>query len=209
MVPSAPKVASVKRERPPNTGENSWQRPRKRCQAQNPHCNLETGKSALSGATETLACTICCSEPGFCRECKCVLCCKAFWPDTDETNLIRCMNRPIPGGAGICGHAAHLECAVKSQLARVVKKNGIDVEYICRRCDRKTNLRDAVARLIESVGRTIARPKVEKNLQLAMQIMQDSQQGVVAGRSLTSLIDVALKKVSLLSFLLPALLNLR
>lgn len=184
-----------------HTGDSSCQRPKKKCRAGNPHCYLETGKSSVSGAAETLVCHICCSEPGFCRECKCILCCKAFKLDTDDIDVIRCLNRPI-AGAGICNHAAHLECAVNSQLAGVIKKNGLDVEYMCRRCDRKTDLRESVSRLIESMGRTTLQSKVERNLQLALRIMQDSQDGEnLPSRTLSVLIEKVLKKVNALFFL--------
>lgn len=184
----------------PHAGDSSCQRPKKRCRAGNPHCYLETGKSGVSGAAETLVCHICCSEPGFCRECKCILCCKAFTPDTDDNDIIRCLNRPITG-AGICNHAAHLECAVNSQLAGVIKKNGLDVEYMCRRCDRKTDLRESVSRLIESMGRITSQSKVERNLRLALRIMQDPQDGAnLPSRTLSVLIEKVLKKVSVLFF---------
>lgn len=202
LVCLAPKAPHTKRDKiSPQAGDSNCQRPKKRCRAGNPHCYLETGKSSDSGAAETLICHICCSEPGFCRECKCILCCKAFTVDTDDIDVIRCLNRPITG-AGVCNHAAHLECAVNSQLAGVIKKNGLDVEYMCRRCDRKTDLRECVSRLIESMGRITSQSKVERNLRLALRIMQDSQDGAnLPSRTLSVLIEKVLKKVSALLLL--------
>jgi hypothetical protein len=57
-------------------------------------------------------------------------------------------------------------------MAGVVKHNGLDMEYLCRRCDSKMDLRDLITRLVEVMGKTTVRQKVEKSLQLALQIMQ-------------------------------------
>lgn len=126
-----------KRDEPlPVDEDDNWLKSRKHCSAGNPDCILSKAEESTSTPLESLVCHICCSEPGFCRECKCILCCEFFRPNADDFSVIRCLNFPVPG-QGICGHAAHLECAMNSQLAGVTK-NGLEVEYTCRRCDMKT-----------------------------------------------------------------------
>jgi len=194
---TAVEAAERTRERP-LLEDVSWQsaqkRSRKQCQAKNPNCSLERGTSILSGTMEGLDCDICCSEPRFCRECKCIICCQVINPDPDVSTFFQCMHRP--SGLGVCGHAAHLECALKSEMAGVVKHNGLDMEYLCRRCDNKMDLRDLITCLVEVMGKTIVRQKVEKSLQLALQIMQDTQNGGFGGRILEYLVGITLEKVS-------------
>jgi membrane-associated protease RseP (regulator of RpoE activity) len=81
-------------------------------------------------------------------------------------------------------------------MAGVVKHSGLDMEYLCRRCDSKIDLRDLITRLVEVMGKTTVRQKVEKSLQLALQIMQDTQNGGFGGRILEYLVGITLKKVS-------------
>ncbi|KAL2609166.1 hypothetical protein R1flu_027739 [Riccia fluitans] len=173
----------------------STKRVRMRCRAGNPKCDTEMGRSVMSsGVVPASDCDICCAEPGFCRECKCILCCEDIPPDAGDCNFVRCLNRVSLEG-GICGHGAHLECALKARMAGVVKESSLDMEYLCRRCDSKTDLRELVTRLLEAVGNTVKRPVAEKYLQLALQIMQGTEHGGSGARVLESLVQSALKKV--------------
>jgi len=81
-------------------------------------------------------------------------------------------------------------------MAGVVKHNGLDMEYLCRRCDSKMDLRDLITCLVEVMGKMTVRQKVEKSLQLALQIMQVTQNGGFGGRILECLVGITLKKVS-------------
>ena len=188
--------SSVKRDKPsPTFGEENEQKSKRQCQAGNPHCLLTKAKDTGSESLGTLACHICCSEPGFCRECKCVLCCKFFAPDADDFSIIRCLNSPT-SGLGICGHAAHLECALDSQLAGVIKKIGLDMEYMCRRCDRKTDLKETVSRLVsEFMNKTATESKVENSLQLLLRVVQDPEDEARNAGKLQTTLLAALKKV--------------
>jgi hypothetical protein len=58
------------------------------------------------------------------------------------------------------------------------------------------DLRDLIACLVEVKGKTTIRQKVEKSLQLALQIMQVTQNGGFGGRILEYLVGITLKKVS-------------
>ncbi|XP_024384987.1 uncharacterized protein [Physcomitrium patens] len=166
---------TTNRDKPPSLYEDDGcQKLKKRCRAGNPDCLLEQGKGDVPKPLQNLACRICCSEPSFCRECKCILCCGSFLADADGISIIRCLNSPV-SGHGICGHASHLECALNSQLAGSIKKSGLDMEYMCRRCDRKTDLRRTFSRLIGVMNKTATQSKVENSLQLALRIVQDPE----------------------------------
>lgn len=80
-------------------------------------------------------------------------------------------------------------------MAGVVKERELDMEYLCRRCDRKTDLRELVTRLLEAVGNTVQRDVAEKSLELALQIMQGTEHGGNGARVLESLVQTALRKV--------------
>ncbi|KAG0588664.1 hypothetical protein KC19_2G260300 [Ceratodon purpureus] len=185
---------SVKRDKPSDIEENE-QKSKKQCQAGNPHCVLTKAKHSESESLGVLACHICCSEPSFCRECKCILCCKFFAPDADDFSIIRCLNSPT-SAQGICGHAAHLECALDSRLAGVIKKSGLDMEYMCRRCDRKTDLKEIVGRLVsEFMSKTATESKVENSLQLLLRVVQDPEEEARNSGKLQTTLIGALKKV--------------
>lgn len=199
-VPDNKRVGSAKREATgkrdkPTDGEDNWLMSKRQCRAGNPHCTLTKGKNNVSESAESLVCHICCLEPDFCRECKCILCCKSFPPNIDDVVVVRCLNHPVPG-QGLCGHAAHLECALNSQLAGVIKKNGLDLEYICRRCDRKTDLKGTVVQMVEAVGQNAPQSTVENVLQLALRTVQDPEDEPQSpARTWAALITDALKKI--------------
>ena len=193
--------STVKREKASSVDGHDYnvgQKAKKQCRAGNPHCPSTKGKNSVS-EPERLVCHICCSEPRFCRECKCILCCKIFAPDGDDFTIIRCLNSPLVGeGQGVCGHAAHLECALNSQLAGVIPKNGLELEYMCRRCDRKTHLKALVSRLVcEFMNKTAPDWRVDRSLQLLLQLVLDPDDGARYSGKLQETLIGSLKKVLL------------
>eukprot|EP00249_Psilotum_nudum_P020783 c27845_g1_i1 orf=74-1636(-) len=164
------------------------------CRAGNPKCTLWTGRGALPESIGILHCDICCAEPRFCQDCICILCGKTIDCDEEyEYTYIRCFARLSE--AGVCGHVAHLSCALACQLAGVVKQIGIDMEYICRRCDRKTDLRGHVVGLFGSLKYTKAKDVSESNLRLALQIMQGTELGGEWSSKLQRLAQTAIEMV--------------
>lgn len=94
-------------------------------------------------------CDICCNEPGFCRDCCCILCCGTVDSAFGGFSFIRC--RAVLEEDLTCGHVAHLECALRAYMAGTVGGNiGLDAEYYCRRCDNKTDLIQHVMKTIET-----------------------------------------------------------
>ncbi|XP_057864184.2 protein OBERON 2 isoform X2 [Cryptomeria japonica] len=141
------------------------------CNAGNAKCCLETGKGKFS---KSMDCDICCVEHGFCRECSCILCGKCVDHDLDEYYFIQCQEKLSE--EFICGHVAHMECAIICQTGGVVRSIGLDVEYYCRRCDKKTDLLKHVLGLITTPGSGKLRSDVEKSLNLALRLIQGTQQ---------------------------------
>jgi hypothetical protein len=78
----------------------------------------------------------------------------------------------------------------------VIKKNGLDLEYICRRCDRKTDLKGTVVQMVEAVGQNAPQSTVENVLQLALRTVQDPEDEPQSpARTWAALITDALKKI--------------
>ena len=162
------------------------------CKAGNPNCGLIIGESLALGPIGIMPCDICCSEPEFCRECVCILCGKMMKCGFSAYTSVRCFARL--SGAEFCGHAAHLMCALECRLAGVVKPLGLDMEYICRRCDQKTDLREHVVRLLDTLRYTNCRFSVESNLGTALHIMQGTQD--CGAKRLIYLVQTAINMVS-------------
>lgn len=160
-----------------------------KCKIGNENCGLHLGESLALGAIGVMPCDVCCSEPDFCRECLCILCGKTMKCGYSAYTSVRCFARL--SGAEFCGHAAHLMCALECQLAGVVKPLGLDMEYVCRRCDQKTDLRGHVVRLIDSLRYTNCRFSVEKNLGTALQIIQGTKDG--GAKRLIQLLQTAIQ----------------
>ncbi|KAJ7570799.1 hypothetical protein O6H91_01G135600 [Diphasiastrum complanatum] len=135
---------------------------KKRCQAENPECGLETGTSIFNGSLKCIKCDVCCAEPGFCRECKCVLCGKVIKTFSKDNFIFRCHQRISE--AGVCGHASHMDCALNAKMAEVVAHCGIDMEYLCRRCDKKTDLKGLVTHMLADLGVQNMRSYAQSNL---------------------------------------------
>lgn len=158
------------------------------CKAGNAKCRLETGKGKFFNA---LDCDICCVESGFCRECSCILCGKSIDQELGEYYFVQCEGNQ--GEDVICGHVAHLECAVICQTAGVVRSIGLDVEYYCRRCDKKTDLLKHVLGLIPTPELSKTGADFESNLNLALRLVQGTQQ--LGARILENLFQKAVKKL--------------
>ncbi|KAI5056681.1 hypothetical protein GOP47_0028499 [Adiantum capillus-veneris] len=162
------------------------------CKVGNPNCGLILGESLALGAIGVMPCDVCCAESDFCRECLCILCGKTMRCGLSAYTSVRCFARL--SGAEFCGHAAHLMCALECQLAGVVKPLGLDMEYICRRCDQKTDLRGHVVRLLDSLRFTNCRFSIEKNLVTALQIIQGTKD--TGAKRLVYLLQTAIQMMS-------------
>ncbi|XP_074304474.1 uncharacterized protein LOC141639195 isoform X2 [Silene latifolia] len=143
------------------------------CKAGNRYCSSVV-KEEVSPFSATQSCDVCCSELGFCRECCCILCCNTIDLSFGGYSFIRC--EAIVGDGLKCGHAAHVNCALRSYMAGTVGGSvGLDTEYYCRRCDSRTDLTDHVSsflRTCESIG---SRDDVEKILNVGFCILRGSQ----------------------------------
>ncbi|XP_024517319.1 uncharacterized protein LOC112341453 [Selaginella moellendorffii] len=146
---------------------------RLQCKAENPECALSNGSSVLLlGAMPLLRCDVCCAEPGFCPQCKCILCSRAIAEGQDE--WIQCLQR-VSASGGYCGHSVHLECAIQCRLAGVVVESGLDVEYLCRRCDRTTDLLSRVSLLVQAVAAAPSKQLAEGNAKLASRLVTNTR----------------------------------
>lgn len=158
------------------------------CKARNPNCGLEMGESLSLGAIGIMPCDICCSEPHFCRDCLCILCGKTMKCGYGAYASVRCFARL--SGVKFCGHGAHLMCALDCQMAGNIKQLGLDMEYVCRRCDQKTDLREHIVRLLDSLRYTNSKTVAETNLRTAFLIMCDAQ--AEGAKRLLHLVETAL-----------------
>ncbi|GAV81849.1 DUF1423 domain-containing protein [Cephalotus follicularis] len=121
-----------------------------------------------------MPCDICCSEPLFCRDCCCILCCKTINLDYGGYSYIKC--EAMVGEGYICGHVAHLNCALRSYMAGTVGGSiGLDAEYYCRRCDAKTDLLAHVTKLLQTCESINSRDDIEKILNVGVCILRGSQ----------------------------------
>ena len=118
-----------------------------KCKASNKKCTSlvleEVEKYSL-----TMPWDICCSEPGFCRDCVCSLCCKTVSSAYGGYSYIKCK---VNVGGGICGHVSHMECALESLLAgKVGGSIGLDAQYHCRHCDGRSVIISQVNNLLQT-----------------------------------------------------------
>ncbi|KAM1216911.1 hypothetical protein ACFX2I_013127 [Malus domestica] len=111
----------------------------------------------------------------FCRDCCCILCCKSVNSSCAGYDYIRC--EALKHDGSICGHAAHIDCALQCYMAGTVRGSiGLDSEYYCRGCDEKTDLgsqktsaRDLLKRIevaIEKVSLIRANKSNDKRLSI-------------------------------------------
>jgi len=161
------------------------------CKAGNSRCSsliLEKERSPI------MPCDLCCAEPEFCRECCCILCYKTLDSAYGGYGYIVCK---VTQDNTICGHAAHLECALRSFLAGTVEQPiGLDAEYLCRRCDRKTELISHANELLLTCEAIDSNDDIkEKILHLGLRLLCDSQKATAT--ELMSRFALTLSKVLL------------
>ncbi|KAJ7954871.1 protein OBERON 1-like [Quillaja saponaria] len=146
------------------------------CKAGNKKCNsliLEEVENSLPD----MPCDICCIVDGFCRECCCILYCKTVNTASGGYNYIKCQEKV--SGDNICGHVAHVDCAIQSHMAGMLEGNiGLDAEYYCRCCDRRTDMVSHVKRLLLTVESIGSRDDTEKILSLAVSLLSGSQKTI-------------------------------
>ncbi|PIA31742.1 hypothetical protein AQUCO_04900201v1 [Aquilegia coerulea] len=145
------------------------------CKAGNWMCRLQL--QARNYSLPAMDCDICCSEPGFCRDCCCILCCKIVDWAYGGYSFIRCEAKVNENH--ICGHVAHIDCALRSYVAGTIEGNfNLNVEYYCRRCDEKSDLFPHVTRLLQTCESLNCRDDIEKILNLGLWILRGSQQEI-------------------------------
>ncbi|XP_057450259.1 protein OBERON 1-like isoform X3 [Lotus japonicus] len=139
-----------------------------------------------------MPCDLCCAEPRFCRDCCCLLCSKTVSSDYGGYSYIKCQ---INVGGGICGHVAHLECALRSLSAGKVGRNiGLDAEYHCYRCDGKTDLTSHVYKLLNTCEDINLDETIRKKiLNLGACLLRGSQKPIA--QVLLTRIEMAIQKV--------------
>ncbi|KAK6929948.1 Oberon, PHD finger domain [Dillenia turbinata] len=161
------------------------------CKAGNKTCCSVTTEERSPPAT-AMPCDVCCSEPGFCRDCCCILCCKTVDSSHGGYSFIKCKAAATEGY--ICGHVAHLDCALRSFMAGTVGGTiGLDAEYYCRRCDARTDLTPHVAELLKTCEAINTRENVEKILNVGLCILRNSQKP--GAKSLHDRIGMVIEKL--------------
>ncbi|KAH0636560.1 hypothetical protein KY290_036985 [Solanum tuberosum] len=139
------------------------------CKVGNRICSSLT----LENPFPAMLCDICCSDPGFCRDCCCILCCKTITSDYDVYSYIRC-EATIDGY--ICGHISHLDCALRAYMAGTVGGSiNLDAQYLCRYCDSRMDLVPHALKLLNICTYVASRADIEKILNVGICILRDSQ----------------------------------
>ncbi|KAF3586552.1 hypothetical protein F2Q69_00025916 [Brassica cretica] len=124
--------------------------------------------------TEPMTCDICCSEPSFCTDCSCILCCKSVSVEHEGYSYTKC--EAVVSEGRICGHVAHINCALRAYMAGTVGGSiGLDAEYYCRRCDARKDLVPHVNRFLEICKTVEYQGDVEKILNLGICVLRGSQ----------------------------------
>ncbi|XP_017407926.1 uncharacterized protein LOC108320869 isoform X4 [Vigna angularis] len=122
-----------------------------KCKANNKKCSSLVLEE-VEKYSPAMPCDICCSEPMFCRDCCCILCSKTVCTTYGGYSYIKCQ---VNAGLGICGHIAHIECALRCLLAgKVGGSIGLDAGYHCRRCDGRTDMISHVNNLLQTCKTT-------------------------------------------------------
>ncbi|KAI3910771.1 hypothetical protein MKW98_030579 [Papaver atlanticum] len=162
------------------------------CKARNIMCVDQREARSNSLSLPDMDCDICCSEVNFCRNCYCILCSNIIDWTHGGYSFIRCEAKQ--GEDYICGHAAHLDCALRSYMAgKVGGSIGLDVEYYCRRCDKITDLIPHVTRLLQTCQSLNSPDEIEKILKLGLSIVRGSQR--VGALNLLNSIELAFRKL--------------
>ncbi|CAI0466174.1 unnamed protein product [Linum tenue] len=163
------------------------------CKAGNKGCSSLEEAIGSSPPVPSVPCDICCMEPGFCRDCCCILCSKIITPSHGAYNYIKCQSVLSPGC--ICSHVAHIECALRTYMAGTVGGSiGLDAEYFCRRCDAKTDLVPHAVKLLQTCKFMDSRDEIAKILNLGICILRGSQRN--NARDLLKRIQLAAKNLS-------------
>ncbi|GMI64524.1 hypothetical protein like AT1G05410 [Hibiscus trionum] len=161
-----------------------------KCKAGNEKCN-SLFSEAESLSLVSLPCDLCCSEPRFCRDCCCILCSKTIDLKFGGYSYIKC-EAMVDGY--ICGHVAHLNCALRSYMAGTVGGYiGLDAEYYCRRCDTKTSLVSHVTMLLKTCESIDSRDEIEKIINIGLCVLRGSQN--TNARGLLNRIESAIKEL--------------
>ncbi|KAF5738643.1 hypothetical protein HS088_TW13G01544 [Tripterygium wilfordii] len=161
------------------------------CKAGNKTCSsfMETAEGSPSAV---MPCDICCAEPRFCRECCCILCSKTVTLDFRDYSYVKC--QAIVGEGYLCGHVAHINCALRSYLAGTVGGSiGLDAEYYCRRCDARTDLVPYVKGVLQNWEDINSRDDLDKILNIGLCILRGSQK--IGTRELLNRIELAMAKL--------------
>ncbi|OVA05436.1 hypothetical protein BVC80_441g210 [Macleaya cordata] len=160
------------------------------CKARNRMCSVQ--REARNCSLPDMDCDICCGEAGFCRNCCCILCSRTIDWVYGGYSFVRCEAKQ--GENYVCGHAAHVDCALRSYMAGTVGGSiGLDVEYYCRRCDQRTDLISHVSRLLQTCESLDSRDDIEKILKVGLCILCGSQR--VTAKNLLNCIELALRKL--------------
>nr|AAK69758.1 CDPK adapter protein 1 [Mesembryanthemum crystallinum] len=161
------------------------------CKAGNRFCSSLL-EEEISPSAAAQSCDVCCSEPSFCRDCSCILCCNTIDLAYGGYSFIRC--EAIVHDDVICGHAAHINCALRSYMAGTVGGSvGLDTEYYCRRCDTRTDLTKHVTKLLKTCESIESRDDIEKMLNVASCLLRGSQKK--GSERLLNHIESALQKL--------------
>ncbi|MED6209632.1 hypothetical protein PIB30_056616 [Stylosanthes scabra] len=162
-----------------------------RCKAGNKKC-ASLILEEVEKYSPSMPCDLCCTEPGFCRDCSCILCCKMVSSAYGGYSFIKCQ---VQNDEGICGHVAHMECALRSRMAGTVGRSiGLDAEYHCRRCDRRTDLISHVNKLLQTCDTIDSDDEIQKKiLNLGACILRGSQKA--DAKELLSHIELAISKL--------------
>lgn len=160
------------------------------CKARNSLCNLQ--REGFVESSPARVCNICCKEPGFCRECCCLLCNRTVDYSLGSYSCIKC--EAVVEENLICGHFAHLECALRCYMAGTVGGSfGLDVQYLCRLCDNKTNLMTHVEKLMETCQSLESRDQIKPMLNLGLCLLRGSKQ--MRARNLENHMRSAMEKL--------------
>ncbi|KAG8098133.1 hypothetical protein GUJ93_ZPchr0013g36854 [Zizania palustris] len=160
------------------------------CKARNNLCKLE--REGFIESSPAHDCVICSRNPGFCRECCCIFCRRVVDYSFGGYSYIKC--EAVLEENYICGHVAHLECAHRSFMVGTVGGSiDLDVQYLCRLCDNKTNLMMHVEELLETCKSLQSRDEIEPILITGSYLLRGS--GQMKARSLAKYVRSAMAKL--------------
>ncbi|CAJ1925683.1 unnamed protein product [Sphenostylis stenocarpa] len=101
---------------------------------------------------------------------------------------------PVNANGGICGHVAHMECALECFVAGKVRSLGLDAEYYCRRCDGRSDMISHVYNLIQTCKTIDLDYEIKKILYIGASLIRGSERPL-ANKLLRS-IDLAVSKAN-------------